>query len=170
MAATRCLLNTTPASCDLALGSWPTPTALTTYLHHHIPLTAAMQLSVQQASEQGLTLQLPLAPNHNHQGTAFGGSLSTAATVAAWSYLSGRLAANRVRAVVVVARAEQRFLAPVAEDFVVHAIAPTESNWAEFWQRLQHKGRANLTLTAEIKPNEELALVFEGRFHVSVIE
>ena len=169
MAATRCLLNTT-ASCDLALGSWPTPTALTTYLHHHIPLTAAMQLSVQQASEQGLTLQLPLAPNHNHQGTAFGGSLSTAATVAAWSYLSGRLAANSVRAVVVVARAEQRFLAPVAEDFVVHAIAPDESDWAEFWQRLQHKGRASLTLTAEIKPNQELALVFEGRFHVSVIE
>ena len=163
-------MNTATASCDLTLGSWPTPTALTTYLHHHIPLTAAMQLSVQQASEQGLTLQLPLAPNHNHQGTAFGGSLSTAATVAAWSYLSGRLAANSVRAVVVVARAEQRFLAPVAEDFVVHAIAPDESDWAEFWQRLQHKGRASLTLTAEIKPNQELALVFEGRFHVSVIE
>jgi len=163
-------LNTITSSCELALGCWPSAAALTTYLHHHIPLTAAMQLSVQTASEQGLTLQLPLAPNHNHQGTAFGGSLSTAATVAAWSYLSGRLAANNLRAVVVVARAEQRFLAPVAEDFVVQALAPSESDWADFWHRLQHKGRASLTLTAEIKPNGELALVFEGRFHVSVIE
>ena len=49
------------------------------YLYKHIPLSAAMQVSVQKMTAKSLTLHAPLAPNINHQQTVFGGSASTLA-------------------------------------------------------------------------------------------
>ena len=45
-------------------------------LHHDIPLTRAMQLTVHSWADHQLRLAMPLAPNVNHTGTMFGGSLS----------------------------------------------------------------------------------------------
>ena len=52
-------------------------------LHAHIPLSAAMQVSVAAVDADGVTLQAPLAPNINHRDTVFGGSASAVAILAA---------------------------------------------------------------------------------------
>ncbi len=52
------------------------------YLHREIPITAAMGIRVESYNEKELVLTAPLEPNHNHLGTAFGGSLSAIATLA----------------------------------------------------------------------------------------
>ncbi len=57
-----------------------TPSELQTYLHTHIPLSKAMEVEVVQATPDIIELRAPLAPNINHRGTAFGGSISTLAT------------------------------------------------------------------------------------------
>lgn len=59
--------------------------SLEKYLHEHIPLSKAMQVSVIEAGQNKVILSAPLAPNINHVGTAFGGSESTVAILAAWS-------------------------------------------------------------------------------------
>src|SRR6185437_9570573 len=46
------------------------------YMHAHIPLVAQMQVKVASADAAGLRLTAPLAPNINHERTAFGGSLA----------------------------------------------------------------------------------------------
>ncbi|MET0363375.1 MAG: YiiD C-terminal domain-containing protein, partial [Sphingobium sp.] len=48
--------------------------SLQAYLHRQIPLSAAMQVSVQSAALESVTLSAPLEPNINHKSTAFGGS------------------------------------------------------------------------------------------------
>ena len=64
-----------------------TPSELQTYLHQHIPLSQAMQVTVVEASLQQVVLTVPLAPNINHRETVFGGSASAVANLAAWSML-----------------------------------------------------------------------------------
>ena len=71
--------------------------ALLTEMRASIPLAQAMDL--RGASYDGLTLclQLPLAPNINDKGCAFGGSMASAATLTGWGLVrlaigeSGRL-------------------------------------------------------------------------------
>ena len=46
------------------------------FLHAKIPLTAAMGVRVESYDAQQLILTAPLDANHNHLGTAFGGSLA----------------------------------------------------------------------------------------------
>ncbi|MGD8828046.1 MAG: YiiD C-terminal domain-containing protein, partial [Gammaproteobacteria bacterium] len=57
---------------------------LSEYLHHSIPLIAHMGVEVCPVGEDGIRLRAPLAPNSNHIGTAFGGSLHGLATLACW--------------------------------------------------------------------------------------
>jgi thioesterase domain-containing protein len=57
------------------------------YLHGHIPLSRAMQVSVRELTDELVVLGAPLAPNMNHRSTVFGGSASALAILAAWSLL-----------------------------------------------------------------------------------
>ena len=57
--------------------------AIIHYLHTHIPISKAMGVEVVERSEAAITLSAPFAPNINHQGTVFGGSIASVATLAA---------------------------------------------------------------------------------------
>ena len=57
------------------------------FLHDQIPLTQAMGVRLESYDASGLILTAPLAPNHNHLGTAFGGSLATLAILAGYTLL-----------------------------------------------------------------------------------
>jgi len=68
----------------------PSPDAvmrLERYMHGHIPMVAQMQVRVAGFDASGLRLAAPLAPNINHERTAFGGSLASLMTLACWGYL-----------------------------------------------------------------------------------
>ena len=57
------------------------------FFYEQIPLTRAMGVRVESYDGQQLVLTAPLALNHNHLGTAFGGSLSALATLAGYGLL-----------------------------------------------------------------------------------
>ncbi len=57
------------------------------YLSRHIPLSDALQVEVAVALPDRILLKAPLAPNSNHRGTAFGGSIYALALLAGWSWL-----------------------------------------------------------------------------------
>ena len=57
------------------------------FLHNQIPLARAMGVRVESYDSEQLTLSAPLAANHNHLGTAFGGSLAALALLAGYSLL-----------------------------------------------------------------------------------
>lgn len=50
------------------------PAELENYLHHQLPLSKVMQVSVLNLSTDSVVLSAPLEPNINHCGTVFGGS------------------------------------------------------------------------------------------------
>ena len=53
---------------------------ITAYLHAHIPVTRSLGAAAVRWDGATLGLRAPLAPNLNHRGTAFGGSMSAGFT------------------------------------------------------------------------------------------
>jgi len=125
-----------------------TPAELEAYLHAHIPLSAAMQVSVIEIGPEAVVLGAPLAPNINHRDTVFGGSASAVAILAAWSLLHLRLTAAGFESRVVIQRNSMDYLAPIAGDFTARSYFEDGANWDGFAQMLERKGRARISLGA----------------------
>lgn len=136
---------------------------LESYLHRHIPLSAAMQVAVDSAGTDAVVLRAPLAPNINHRDTVFGGSASALATLAAWALLYVRLDAAGYAARVVIQRNTMEYLRPIAGSFSAHAaIAPNE--WERFARAYARKGRARIAVAATLMDADETAGRFDGEF------
>lgn len=142
----------------------PTPSELQAYLHAHIPLSAAMDVRVLAVGPPELVLAVPLAPNLNHRGTAFGGSLVTAAILAGWSWLHVALRREGVDARLVIQRQEMEYLSAVEAGFEAACAGPALSEFARFLQALRARGRARTTLLVEVRCGGALVGRFSGDF------
>lgn len=129
-----------------------------------IPLAAAMQVEIRRLDEQGLLLAAPLAPNRNHLGSAFGGSLQGLATLAGWG-VTLVCTGNPCAAHVVIRDASMRFEAPVFGELLAAAAMPSAAAIAAFRGTLDAKGRARLTVPVELRgPGDSVAARFIGEF------
>lgn len=137
---------------------------LETYLHEHIPLSAAMQTRVVALDVLGVTLEAPLAPNINHRDTVFGGSIASLATLAAWSLVHTRLRAEGLESRVVVMSSQIDYHAPAVGTFSARCDAPADSDWAFFTRTLARRGRARLILTSTVSSEGVLAATLTGTF------
>jgi len=140
------------------------PLELENYLHEHIPLSAAMQVSVVDVSTEHVLLAAPLAPNINHQHTVFGGSASAVAILAAWSMLHTRLAAAGISARLVIQRNSMSYEQPMAGDFTASASAPPSDAWEPFVRMFARKGRARITMSSTLWYQGREAGRLEGEF------
>lgn len=113
---------------------------LQAYLHQHIPLSAAMEVTVVEASSQRVVLSAPLAPNINHRETVFGGGASAVAILAAWSMLHLRLSAEGLGSRLVIQRNTMDYVAPIDGTFTAVAEAPGTAAWDAFTRMLRRKG------------------------------
>jgi len=137
---------------------------LQTYLHSHIPLSAAMQVEVAHASPESVTLLAPLAPNVNHRGTAFGGSIATLATLAGWSLLRVRLDGFEPLPHLVIQRSSIEYLHPISGSFSATVAYPADADWPAFMASLHSKGRARLELAVNVIANDQTAARMVGTF------
>ena len=134
------------------------------YLHGHIPLSAAMQVSVLAVQSAGVTLAAPLAPNINHRDTVFGGSASAVAILAAWSLLHTRMLADGVSARLVIQSNSMDYLLPIEGDFTVRSMLAEPQEWPRFMRMLARKGRARLRVNAELECAGQVAGRLSGEF------
>jgi thioesterase domain-containing protein len=100
----------------------------------------------------------------NHRGTAFGGSISALAILAAWSLLHLRLASVRGRWRIVIQRNSVEYLSPAADDFEAECSEPGGAGWSAFVEMLEQRGRSRLDLTANVVCAGRLAATFAGRY------
>ena len=134
------------------------------YLHAHIPLSAAMQVSVRALDADGVTLAAPLAPNINHRETVFGGSASAVAILAAWSLLHTRMLAEGVHARLVIQSNTMDYDKPIFGDFTARSSLAPGVDWARFTRMLARKGLARIALRSVLSFEGRLAGRFEGEF------
>ncbi|MFZ0499651.1 MAG: YiiD C-terminal domain-containing protein [Steroidobacteraceae bacterium] len=134
------------------------------YLHEQIPLSAAMGARVRMATPEQVQLAAPLAPNLNHNETAFGGSVAALATLSAWSLLHLRLARAGLQARPVIQRSTMEFEQPIPGDFDAVCRFTDELAWERFRLILVRRGRARLTLAAHLVYDAQRMATFEGDF------
>lgn len=143
-----------------------TPVELTNYLHRHIPLSAALGVSVHSANASEVVLGAPFGPNINHRCTVFGGSLSALAILAGWSWLrvfTDRGAEESVPTLVIQSQ-KMEFLAPAAGAFEAVCRAPTSEVRGRFCRSLEKYRRARLNLAVEVTSAGVSVARFEGEF------
>lgn len=130
-----------------------TPEALRDHLHLQIPLSRAMEVEVLAASAAHVLLEAPLAPNINMHGTMFGGSAATLALLAAWSVMHLKLEAEGIAGQLVIHRTSMEYFLPIT-GFAQASAHLGDEGWPTFLATYERRGRARLTVTAE--------LIFEG--------
>jgi thioesterase domain-containing protein len=144
------------------------PSALAAFLHDHIPLSKAMDVSVVSASAEQVLLQAPLDPNINVHGTMFGGSVSTLGLLAAWSVLHLRLEAEGIRNQLVIHKTGVEYLLPVKGPVLARARLDG-ADWESFRHMLDRRGKARLSVVAELLFDGAVAARLTGEF-VAMVE
>lgn len=138
------------------------------YLESAIPQLAAMQARVIEASAMQVVLAAPLAPNINHQRTAFGGSVASLATLTCWGWLWNHLrapGATGVDAQLVVARAEIDYLKPIATEIAARCGMPDAVALKAFDETYARRGRGRIALDASVENSEGVVCArFVGKF------
>lgn len=134
-------------------------------LHHEIPLSREMGITVVSYNGNQLILAAPLKPNINHKSTAFGGSLYSLAVLCGWGMLHLKLEEAKLRRHIVIQEADIRYLLPVAEDMQAECMINEEA-LQRFLATLKKHGRARLALKVVIRHEGKPAVEFSGRYVV----
>ncbi len=137
--------------------------ALQAYLNDSIPLIEPMQVRVASAGIEGVGVSAPLAPNSNHIGTAFGGSLHGLATLASWGLL-WLLLREREDVSIVVRDSRMRYLAPARGELEAFSPTPNPGILNQFFRGMDRRGKAGIELTARVESEGTLCADFEGGF------
>lgn len=134
------------------------------YLHEHIPLSAAMEVSVVSIEESGVVLSAPLAPNINHRNTVFGGSISTLAILSAWTFVHVQLKTLNIPSRIVIQSNSLEYTNPATGDFQAHCLAPDSIAWQRFINTLTKRGKGRISLSSDVYSNGLLVGQFQGKY------
>jgi len=133
-------------------------------IDREIVLAKHMGIIVEAADEGALVLRAPLAPNANHKGTAFGGSLYSVAVLTGWAWLTRDLAVRKFDAAAVIQESNMRFLLPVHGEMRACADIPAGAEVEKFHKMLARAGRGRIRLSVQVLYGESVAAVFDGVF------
>ncbi len=121
----------------------------TAFLHDNIPLTRALQVRVATLDATQIRLSAPLAPNLNHHGTAFGGSLAALGILAGWCVVHHGLAEHALDVALVVRRSTLDYLRPGTGELHAESRLPLPQ-WTTFIERLRQGQRARLEIDSRV--------------------
>lgn len=136
-------------------------------LDREIPICQAMGITVHSVGRNGLTMQMPLDLNINHQKTAFAGSLNALCTIAGWGTVVLLARPQCPTGGIVIRRSFIRYLEPVESPLILATctLAPVDE-LDYFLEMLHEKGRAKLDLRTVIAGKNGPAVIFNGSYVV----
>ena len=137
---------------------------LQSYLSAHMPLAAAMGVTVRMASPRRVELAAPIGPNINDLGTVFGGSAVAVAILAAWGLLHVRQRTAGGNARLLIQRSLMSYERPITARFDAICELTDEPSYERFSRILARRGRARVTLTTVLLQEGARAASFEGDF------
>ncbi|AHI31143.1 MULTISPECIES: thioesterase domain-containing protein [Marinobacter] len=142
-------------------------------IYDMIPLSEALGVELVSYDGHALLVSAPLAPNHNHQGTGFGGSVYSVAVISAWGLVELVLTDLGLAGKVVIQVGEIEHIEPVDTNFFALCRLPGGEVPDRFRKSLARHGKGRLSLIAEVycgepttEPVREPVAVFQGRFVV----
>jgi thioesterase domain-containing protein len=143
---------------------------ITAFVHARIPSTSGLGARVELYDGASLRLAAPLAPNVNHRGTAFGGSLSALAILSGWLLLHLQLRERGIAARLVIQRSALDFQAPVDGDFTATAALPAPGVWDRFLRTLDRHRSARVAVPSTLASASGPGGRHEGTFVATRVE
>jgi thioesterase domain-containing protein len=110
-----------------------------------IPLSRAMAIEGLRYDGQELLLQLPLAPNINDKGCAFGGSLASAATLTGWGLARLAIGESGRRADIYIQDQSLRYGKPAWGATILRCAWPAGAKQA-FLDQYDRHGKARIAV------------------------
>jgi thioesterase domain-containing protein len=150
-----------------ALSTLEPPTPLAALERKLLAMAPVRALGLRLEHYDGALLRLgaPLAPNLNDKGSAFGGSLASLMTLAAWGLTTLKLGEAGFAADVYVQDSQLRYLKPLYADLRIEARLGAGQDWAGFVAAFAQRGKARVQLVAEaLDPEGQVVTGFEGRY------
>jgi thioesterase domain-containing protein len=136
-------------------------------LEREIPMCAQMGIKVQHGGADGLVMRLPLAPNRNHQQTAFAGSLNALCTIAGWGSVYLLLRELGRDGNIVIRRSSIKYQEPVSSSEIHARCQPVSAEARQYFlEMLGDKGQAKLELSVEVAGSDGPAVSFSGSYVV----
>ena len=145
-----------------AVTAWPPERQIEAFFHEQIPVTRAMGVRVESYDGKQLVLTAPLTLNHNHLGTAFGGSLAAVATLAGYGFLWLELGDRRAH--VVIRESAISYRRPVRHGIRAVCRRPEESVVAVFKSEFASKGKGRIRLAVTVEEDGLAAVELSGLF------
>lgn len=140
-------------------------TELQELLQQQIPMAHALQVKVAHLTPEVVELTAPLAPNGNHMGTAFGGSLGAIAILACYAWLFNHLDDGGKECHVLIKSSHMDYLKPVMGDLRARCVFKDEAEIERVLQQFTRKGTARLHLEAQVIDAQNQVLChFRGEF------
>jgi thioesterase domain-containing protein len=132
------------------------------FFHSQIPITRAMGVRVVEYDGGQLKLAAPVELNHNHLGTAFGGSLSAIATLAGYGLLWLELDDKSCH--LVIRKSSLSFNRPVRREIIAICRRPGAEELCVFKTGFAERHKARISLTVTIEEDGLVAVEFSGIF------
>lgn len=136
------------------------------YIQQHIPITAHLGVKIISFDEQKVIISAPLEANKNLHGTAFGGSQAAIGILTGWALIYLKLKQLGIDNDLVIQKSSYDFTKPVTSDFTASSQLPAPSEFELFIKTLKEKGKARLTLTAEIQSKSGVCGFHQGLYVV----
>lgn len=131
-----------------------------------IPITKSTGIQFISFQESTCFCKAPLQPNHNHKGTAFGGSLYNTCITASYGLIFNLQRINQITQVdLVVASANISYLRPVDQDFQIKStLDPIK--WNQMTLKLNKQGFGKIDVEAFVFITDESVRLceFKGTF------
>ncbi|WP_035611617.1 YiiD C-terminal domain-containing protein [Haloferula sp. BvORR071] len=136
------------------------PEDIENFLYGKIPLTKAMEMRVEYYEDDKLVITAPLSVNHNHLGTAFGGSLAAIATLAGYALLWLELGDKEAH--IVIRSSKVSYDRPVRGEIRAICLRPSEATLARFRKNYERSGKGRIKLGVTIEEEGNVCVDFEG--------
>lgn len=136
-------------------------------LQREMPICTPMGIHPVSWDGCELAMEMPLAPNRNHQYSAFAGSLNALCTIVGWGTVFLLLHHEGRAGNIVIRRSQIRYLRPVRDTTIVARGLPLDATGASFfYELLRSKGRSKLDVATEIADAEGPLVSFQGSYVV----
>jgi thioesterase domain-containing protein len=132
-----------------------------------MPICTPMGIRAVTWDGRRLAMHMPLAPNRNHQYSAFAGSLNALCTIVGWGTVFLMLHHQGLAGNIVIRRSQIRYLRPVrSEEIVAHGLPIDAEAESFFFELLRSHGASKIDVATEIADGEGPLVSFHGSYVV----
>ncbi|RDX37839.1 DUF4442 domain-containing protein [Kangiella sp. HD9-110m-PIT-SAG07] len=137
---------------------------LESLVHKEIPITQALDIRIEEITDQSIRVEAPFEANKNIHNTAFAGSIYTVATIAGWSLVTSLAMAQGLEGSVVLAKADIKYIKPINGDIVAKCSIKDTDSIDTFASSFRRKKRARLSLAVEVVEDGVIKALLNANF------